>query len=232
MGRSRKNFEFVLNAKFANALFTNKFGGVSKKPYNSLNLGLHVGDDEEDVFKNREILREELGLAKLVFMDQIHSDKIEILNDVDQILNPCDGLITNLKNVGICVMVADCIGVMLISREAIGVVHAGRAGILKKIVSKTINLMKEKFGATNIELFTTPFIQGSCYEIGDLDLGEFNKFVKNHKFDMKTALLDELKNISNLNKNISEICTHCNENYFSYRREKITGRFAGICYLN
>lgn len=228
MGRCRENFKFVLD----NALFTTRYGGVSKGIYESLNLGLHVGDDEKDVLQNREILRSSLGLKKLIFMKQIHGDNVEILKNEDQILASCDAVITNLKNIGLCVMVADCMPVLLVSKEAVGVAHAGRAGIIKKITSKTINLMREKFNASEIKVIVGPHIGGNCYEIGELNLGEFNKFVKNSKFDMKKALLDELKSIPNLRIEISKICTHCDENYFSYRRDKDSGRFAGVCYLN
>ncbi|NLK66030.1 MAG: peptidoglycan editing factor PgeF [Campylobacteraceae bacterium] len=228
MGGCRENNKLVLD----NALFTTKQGGVSKGVYESLNLGLHVGDNAKDVLQNREILRQSLGLKKLVFMEQIHSNHVEILKDENQALSPCDAVITNLKNIGLCAMVADCMPILLVSDSVVAAVHAGRAGIIQKITSKTINLMREKFNAGDIKVIVGPHIKGSCYEIGNLDLGEFNKFVKNSKFDMKEALLDELKDIPNLSVQISEICTHCDENYFSYRSEKTTGRFVGVCYLN
>lgn len=89
-------------------------------------------------------------------MEQIHSDNVEILNKPNQILSQSDAIITNFKNVGLAVMVADCIGVMhaFISKECVGVVH-GRAGITKSVVSKNYNLMRSEFNADEILVFTT-----------------------------------------------------------------------------
>lgn len=236
MGRSGENFKSLLDDKIINSGFTNRFAGVSKKPFDSLNFGYHVGDDAKNVRKNREILKRILGVKKAIFMEQIHSDKVEILKSNNQILQPCDAVITNLKNIALCVMVADCMPVILYSNKCVAAVHAGRSGVLKHIISKTINLMKDEFKVDEILLLIGPFIQKNCYEIGDLNLKEFNKFVvlndKNKRcFDLKSAVLDEIKNLNLKSVEISKICTHCDKNYFSYRRDKITGRFAGWVYL-
>ena len=236
MGGNRSHFKPLLNNNFVNLGFTNIFGGVSKKQFESLNLGSHVGDIAENVIKNKEILQNNLGVEKIIFMEQIHSDKVEILKSHNQILKLCDAVITNLKNIALCVMVADCMPVILYSNKCVAAVHAGRSGVLKHIISKTINLMKDEFKVDEISLFRGPFIQKNCYEIGDLDLKEFNKFVvlndKNKRcFDLKSAVLDEIKNLNLKSVEISKICTHCDKNYFSYRRDKITGRFVGWVYL-
>ena len=65
--------------------FTTRFGGVSQAPYESLNLAFHVGDNPECVKKNRELLQEELGISKLVFMEQVHGDGVSLtVNDVSK----------------------------------------------------------------------------------------------------------------------------------------------------
>ncbi|MCR8684479.1 peptidoglycan editing factor PgeF [Campylobacter ureolyticus] len=237
MGRSGENFKSLLDDKIINSGFTNRFAGVSKKPFDSLNFGYHVGDDAKNVRKNREILKRILGVKKAIFMEQIHSDKVEIYKNLNQILPPCDAVITNLKNIALCVMVADCMPVILYSNKCVAAVHAGRSGVIKGIILKTINLMKSEFNAGEIHLKIGPFIQKNCYEIGNLDLGEFNKFVHLNQenkrcFDLKSAVLDEIKNLNLKSVEISQICTHCDKNYFSYRREKTTGRFIGFVYLN
>ena len=70
--------------------FTTKFGGVSKGVYESLNLAYHVGDDKLKVEQNREILSHKIKAKKLIFMEQIHSDIVQNLSDINQILEPCD----------------------------------------------------------------------------------------------------------------------------------------------
>lgn len=217
--------------------FTNKLGGVSKGKFQSLNLGLHVGDDAKDVHLNREILRKNLGVEKLIFMDQIHSDNVEIITSKDQILSPCDGVITGLKGVGLCVMVADCMPILVRAKSVVAAVHAGRAGITKKILSKTLNLIKEEFKENEFSIYIGAHIKGSCYEIGDLDLCEFNKFKNDNKFDMDKALESEILELKDhgfkfKDLEISSICTHCDDSYFSYRRDGTTGRFCGYIFIN
>ena len=208
-----ENLEIVFDKNGITAGFTNRLGGVSKGKFSSLNLGDHVGDNPADVIKNREILAKNLGVKKLKFMKQIHSDKVFVLENEDDELPECDAVITNLSDVGICVLVADCSPVVMIDekRGVICVAHAGRAGVTLKICTKAVTLMSEKFGskADEMSVFVGANIKGGCYEVGELDLGEFNAL-----------------GVRNLN--FSEVCTHCDERYFSYRRDGVSGRFCGF----
>ena len=133
----RENLEIVFDKNGIVAGFTNRLGGVSEGKFSSLNLGDHVGDEPKDVIKNREILARNLGVRQLKFMKQIHSDKVFVLEDEKDELPECDAVITNLSDVGICVLVADCSPVVMIDerRGAICVAHAGRAGVMLKICS-------------------------------------------------------------------------------------------------
>ncbi|NLY03525.1 MAG: peptidoglycan editing factor PgeF [Campylobacter sp.] len=231
MGRDRENFKLILDESNVKAGFTNKFGGVSKGAYESLNLATHVGDEIDFVAQNREILKSNLGVKSLLFMDQIHSNKVEIYRDLEQKLEPCDGVITSLKGVALCVMVADCAPILITSNNAIAAVHAGRAGVCLGILSNTINIMKKEFDAKNFRIFIGPHIQTECYEIGNLDLKEFDRFKKEDKFSIRKALEVEIKNLGIQNYKISNICTHCDKRFYSYRRDAITGRFVGFIYL-
>ncbi|AQW82860.1 peptidoglycan editing factor PgeF [Campylobacter pinnipediorum] len=235
MGKSRQLFEFVLNDKNIIAGFSTRFGGVSDGVYSCLNLGLHTGDNTYNVLKNREVLRNFLCLQKLIFVNQIHSDEVKILKDKEQILGDCDGIITNLKNIGICVMVADCSPILIYDSKnsVIACIHAGRQGVIKKILTKCVIKMQENFNSnvSDLSVFVGPNIKGSCYEIGDLDLKEFNEFKIGNKFDMNLALKNELISLGVNDFSFNNTCAHCDNRYFSYRRDKITGRFAGIIAL-
>ena len=227
-----ENLEIVFSQSRIVAGFTNRLGGVSEGKFSSLNLGDHVGDNLADVIKNREILAQNLGVKKLKFMKQIHSDKVFILENEDDELPECDAAITNLSDIGICVLVADCSPVVMIDEKhgVICVAHAGRAGVMLKICTKAVMLMSEKFGsrAGDISVFVGANIKGSCYEVGELDLGEFNAYKIGRNFDMNAALRDEFSALGVKNLNFSEICTHCDERYFSYRRDGVCGRFCGF----
>ena len=195
-------------------------------------MGDHVGDEPKDVIKNREILARNLGVRQLKFMKQIHSDKVFVLENEEDELPECDAVITNLSDVGICVLVADCSPVVMIDekRGVICVAHAGRAGVTLKICTKAVTLMSEKFGsrAGDISVFVGANIKGGCYEVGELDLGEFNAYKIGRNFDMNAALRDEFSALGVRNLNFSEVCTHCDERYFSYRRDGVCGRFCGF----
>ncbi|MEE3744091.1 peptidoglycan editing factor PgeF [Campylobacter porcelli] len=209
--------------------FTTKFGGVSNGVYESLNLAYHVGDSSQNVRQNRDILASKIGAKNLIFMEQIHSDFVMEYSGLN--LPPCDAIFTHLKGVGICVMVADCAAVLLYDKKlgVVAAIHAGRAGVVSKIVSKTIDKMGSN--PKNIKAIVGPNIKKNCYEIGDLDLGEFNKFKDNAKFDINGALRAELNTLGVVDYEFSDICNHCNERFYSYRRDKITGRFAGFIML-
>lgn len=211
--------------------FTTKFGGVSAGAFARLNLATHVGDDPSAVQQNREILRQRLGAKRLIFMEQIHSDIVMNLNSLEQILEPCDSVITGAYGVCLCVMVADCSPVLLFDkrRNLIAAIHAGRAGVLGKIISKTIAKMRSN--PSDIRVIIGPNIKKKCYEIGALELGEFSKFGQNGYFDMDAAIKFELENLGVAEFEFSSICSHCDERFYSYRKSGQTGRFAGFIML-
>lgn len=212
--------------------FSSRFGGVSKAPFDTLNLGFHTGDEAAAVVKNRELLKREIKAGSLVFMEQIHSDYVlevtsENLSDFAKTAPKCDALFTRLLNVGLCVMVADCAPI-IVSDEKQGIIaaiHAGRAGVCAKILSKCVIAMKSE--PKDLKIIIGAHIKGSCYEIGDMNLGEFNAYKNGGFFDITAALRAEINALGATNHEISEICSHCDKNYFSYRRDGKTGRFVG-----
>ena len=211
--------------------FTTKFGGVSSKEYESLNLATHVCDDPRKVSKNREILTSKISAKKLIFMEQIHSNLVYVVDDFNQKLPPCDGVITDIKGLALCVMVADCSPVLIYDKaqDKIAAVHAGRAGIVQKIISKSIEKMNSN--PKNLSVIIGPNISKNCYEIKKLDLGEFNRFIKDSKFDMNLAIKDELEELGVDNYKFLNICSHCDNRFYSYRKNGVTGRFAGFIML-
>ncbi len=219
--------------------FTNRHQGASKIPFKSFNLALHVGDNPKNVIKNREILSKEIGVENLVFMEQVHSDHVEIIRDtsIKKVLKT-DSMISNLKDVALCVMVADCLPILLYDevQKVIAAVHAGRNGVRKKIVNKTIQKMIKEFSCRveNIKVYVGAGIKSCCYEVKSDALLGFEDYLvfRDEKIylDIIKKCQDDLKNIGVSKKNlkVSPICTSCDENYFSYRRDGVTGRFCGV----
>jgi YfiH family protein len=183
-------------------------------------------------------------------MRQIHSDQIVIIKDTHHFDTPpeCDALITNITNIPLMVMSADCTPILIYDRHnsAIGAVHAGRAGALNKILPKTLRAMGKEYGTTadDVVVLLGPSIHGCCYEINEKIADEvclkgyadsLHKEDQRVFLDVNTILLSQLETLGIKKENIeiSDTCTSCNnETYFSYRADaQQTGRIAGIIML-
>lgn len=213
-------------------LFTDRRGGASLGVYESLNLALHVGDDAQTVAANRSLM----GPAQ--FMNQVHGDEIVIVESLTGDTPTCDGLITTTANLSLAVMVADCIPLLLISKEAVGAIHVGRAGLVNQIAVKAIKTMRA-LGAIDIHAILGPSICGACYEVPfemqqDVIEQHPRAFATTRKgtpgLDLPQALIADLVSIG-VSYEASTICTMENELYFSHRRHNPTGRFAGVVSL-
>lgn len=230
----RKILDVVFESERIAVSFTKRFGGVSDGAYEGLNLGDHVGDLPQNVAKNREILAEQIGVApcNLKFMRQIHSNRVEILRDLDDELPPCDGVITAFRGIALCVLVADCSPVLVADerRGVVAAVHAGRAGVTGKICTNAVNLMVSEFGceAGDLRVFVGANIKARNYEVGELDLAEFNRYKNGGKFDMEAALRDEFAQLGVERAEFDPRCTFETRELFSYRRDGVTGRFCGF----
>ena len=215
------------------------------------NLAFHVGDKEERVVQNHKKLSKKLGYEykNLVHMKQIHSNDVKIIERDDNFLNPpsCDALITNKKKKPLMVMVADCAPLLFYDdvTKTIAVAHAGRAGAFKNIVQKLVNSFVDDFHAKaeNICVSVGANIKKCSYEVGEEIVKEAQNLHLSYAIEQRDAkyFLDinailhaQLLEAGLQEKNIefSPECSYCSENsYFSYRREKQTGRFAGVIFL-
>ncbi len=231
--------------------FTTKYGGVSQKPYDSLNLAWHVGDDAQLVETNHELLAKALGYEKnsLVHMKQIHSNLVHVVKKDDDFFTPksCDALITNKKNRPLMVMVADCSPLLFYDdvQKVIAVAHAGRAGAFSNIVKKVVDCFMNEFACEPQNIYVTvgASIGVCCYEVGQEIYDEACaiglKYAVNTRdgsfyLDVGKILQTQLLacGITKKNLEISDECTCCkNETYFSYRASGVTGRFAGVLML-
>ena len=183
--------------------------------------------------QNREKLQKEVGERKLLFMKQTHSDIVEVV-DKNWTIKECDAMITIDKDVALCVVVADCIPVVLEDKlkRVVGVAHAGRVGSYKNIIAKTIEKMKKEFGCKkdDIEIVFGPSIKKCCYEVGEEVTKGYEEFVSvvHDKFFLDLVALNS-KGLKALH--VEPICTCCNQDYFSYRRDGTKERFCGVVYV-
>ena len=215
-------------------IFTNRLGGVSKDPFTSANLGDHVGDEAASVRENRAQLESQIGMP-IVFMNQVHGDTVVLVEEKTN-TPTCDALITTERKLAVAVMVADCIPLLLKSDVAVAAVHVGRKGLMNGVARKTIDAMRD-LGAEVIHSYIGPNICGSCYEVG-ADI--FNEVVSKYPssdssnrtgkatLDLVSGLKTDLKGTVLLDLSS---CVLEDKNSFSYRRDGITGRQAGVIWL-
>ena len=243
--------EFIIPTIFKDpltkAVFTTRRGGVSQAPYNELNLGDHVKDDLKTVLKNREIVLKECGFKAIAWMNQTHSTKVckVALANADSKID-ADAIVTTDEGLGLAVMTADCLPVLLADEKngVFAAVHCGWRGIYGNILTHAVNMMKEN-GAHKIKAALGPAIGFDSFEIGT-DLKD--------KFLAAGAPLSAFKDIS-IKKTGKALCSLTElasfelnglgldskdieilpfdtfkdpEKFFSYRKNNITGRMAGI----
>lgn len=147
------------------ACFTTRRGGVSRTPYDSLNLAPHVGDDAALVERNRARLRRELGLdAEPEWLRQTHSSRaitLELERDRD-----ADAAITRRRGCVAVVMVADCLPILLCDRAGaeVAALHAGWRGLERGVIPQTLRAMQTP--AAELLAWIGPGISQPRFEVG------------------------------------------------------------------
>ena len=217
--------------------FTDRRGGVSQGAYSSLNLGDHVGDASADVLQNRQIIEALHGPVQ--FMSQVHGDRIAVIEAVSKQAPTADALITGISGITLAVMVADCIPFILTSHEAVAAVHVGRRGLLNQVAPKTVEAMRE-MGASEISATLGPAICGSCYEVSadiyrevitQYPLADSRTSSGSLALDLPKALTADLQSVGISVNSVQSRCTVEDSDLFSYRRDGVTGRQAGLVRL-
>lgn len=224
--------------------------------FDSFNIDYYAGESEESVRNNREMILKilEPGKSRKIYSTkQVHGANILNINknmnlESDNIMKEADCLITDLKNIPIMVMGADCNLILItdINNKVIAAVHAGWRGTLQELAVKAISYMKTNFGSKSKDIFAVfgPSIRKCCYKIDNNILKIFtDKFgsgsffaKKNNDIFLDLVFLNRMQleksGISEENIYDCGRCTCCDENFFSYRRNKETGRQAGIAIID
>ncbi|WP_410592057.1 peptidoglycan editing factor PgeF [Amycolatopsis sp. lyj-23] len=225
---------------------TTRAGGASRPPYDTFNLGDHVGDDEGNVYANRKRLASELGLAedKLAWMEQVHGRTATIVDGTETAAaEATDALVTATPGVALVVLVADCVPILLADAEAgvVSAVHAGRVGARVGVVPAAVKAMQEAGAEVGrIEALLGPAICGDCYEVpaemaADVDKHVPGSACKTRKgtpgLDLRAGLWQQLADLGVGKIGVDPRCTNEDKTLFSYRRDGTTGRIAGITWV-
>lgn len=225
--------------------FSDRHGGVSAAPYGSLNLAEHVGDDPAAVRRNRELAARELGLdpARVLYLNQVHGAEVVHARAPWPGATPeADASVTDVAGLALAIMVADCTPVLLADPEAgiIATAHAGRPGMAAGVVPATIERMVS-LGAepSRIIAHTGPAVCGGCYEVPEMMRAEVAARVPESyattrqgtpAVDVPGGVWAQLRaaGVSPEHSHRSPVCAMESKDHYSYRREGVTGRFAGF----
>jgi len=240
--------------------FSTRIGGESTEGYSSLNLGYKSGDYKCIVDKNFKLLCQSacFDLENMVLSDQVHGDICKIVNSSDKgkgtvyesDIQGVDALVTNCKDVALCIFTADCVPVFLFDtvKNVVALCHGGWRGIINGIVPKTIEIMRSNFGSSPHDIMAAigPSIGPCCFKVGHDVVKKFEDTFKvssdiiiehggEYKINLWNAVTMQLKIEGLKGQNIfsSELCTSCNKDkFYSYRRDgSITGRMISIIQL-
>ena len=235
-------------------LVSTRAGGVSKHPYDSLNLGDHVGDQIEDVLANRAIFAKALP-SKPLWLKQTHSTVVstpETRKAKPGDVIDADASVTNIANEALVIMTADCLPALFTNSKGtvVGAAHAGWrglcAGVLENTVAEMLRLSKES-SASDLLVWLGPSIGPASFEVGEDVVKAFRDSElpfsehafqtiadKSGKFlaDIYRLASDRLQACGVTSIFGGQYCTvRDSEQFFSYRRDGQTGRFASAIWI-
>jgi YfiH family protein len=223
--------------------FTSRADGVSLAPYYSLNVASHVGDDALAVTENRRRVSVLVG-APLVVMGPNHGTGVGVVSQVTaEPIPSVDALVTNTRGIGLLALAADCVPVILIDPEAhvVASIHAGWPGVRDGVVQAALASMTE-LGASpsTTTAFLGPAICGACYPV---PADRYEAVVAaaptaaavsrdgQPALDLRKGLHDQLRELGLAVAQVGP-CVAEDQEWFSYRRDGVTGRNGAVVVLD
>lgn len=228
-------------AGLVDVAFTDRHGGVSQPPFDSLDLRGGDPDRAAEFDRNVERVAEAFGVDGLATMRQVHGCDVAIVGSAPTRGVVGDGLVTTSPEIALCVRVADCVPVVLADPDVgvLGVAHAGRPGVAGGVVPATIDAM-HALGAATIHAWIGPHVCGGCYEVpaemrADVAATAPQAFAVTTwgtpSLDLGAAVNAQLV-ASGCTVTDASRCTRESADLYSYRRDgDRSGRFAGLVVL-
>jgi polyphenol oxidase len=225
---------------------TDRRGGRSRRPYDTFNLGDRVGDVPDAVAANRARVARELGVSgdRLVWMAQVHGTGVTVVDGPqDGAVPDTDALVTTTPGLVLCVLAADCVPVLMADPVAgvVAAVHAGREGIRRGVVPAALAAMTRLGGRpADVSVLLGPAVCGACYEVPRQMQADVARVAPAAAVRTRrgTAGLDLRAGLTELlhGAGVAEVvqdprCTVEDPRLFSHRRDGVTGRQAGLVWL-
>ncbi|MXY56868.1 MAG: peptidoglycan editing factor PgeF [Gammaproteobacteria bacterium] len=229
------------------ALVTTRAGGVSEPPYESFNLAFHVGDAAERVKRNRRRLLDQAGIEVVQWLDQEHGQRVLAASSGTAAGGPitADASWTMAGDLGLAVLVADCVPLLLADEDAslVAVAHCGWRGTVAGVVEATLDALPSAPG--QLIAWLGPGVCRDCYEVGPevrdaLDGDERAVLDEQRRrsgserkwlMDLPALIVARLRRSGVGRIVASSLCTICDKRFYSYRRDGRTGRFAALIWL-
>lgn len=232
-----------LEARGVLAAFTERDGGVSRAPYDSLNLALHTGDRPSDVRTNRERAVSALGLERFAAAEQVHGSAVVRLGQTrasrgwdEPPIEGADALAVTRPGLAVAVLVADCLPIALVSpgEDLLVAVHAGWRGLAAGVIDAALGSFERPGG---VHAAIGPAIGPCHYEVGEdvalaVAAGSAAGAVTERRdgglfLDLPATASRVLRAAGVRRIDRTDLCTACEEDrFFSYRRDGVTGRQA------
>lgn len=225
---------------------TTRSGGVSAAPFDSFNLGDHVGDDPAAVATNRARLARATGLGpdRLVWMNQVHGDQVVVVDEPrDTAVDATDALITAVPRLAMVVVTADCVPVLMADARAgaVAAVHAGRVGAQRGIVARALEgMLAAGAQLADISVLLGPAISGPHYEVPAAMADEVEATLPGSRtrtsagtpgLDLRAGIARQLRELGVEAIDADPRCTAADPKLFSHRRDGRTGRLASLVWL-
>ncbi|MCP3031116.1 peptidoglycan editing factor PgeF [Halobacillus sp. A1] len=244
--RKSKKYYTCVEANQVIAGISSREDGYSEVPFSSLNMGLHVSDNEKSVIQNRKALAEELSipLENWVMGEQVHGTSVAVITPEDKgkgafsqgsAITGTDGMITNHKDILLTAFYADCVPLLFVEPDSgwIGIAHAGWKGSVHEIARHMVEKLSEQgIAPTQIHLTIGPSISQKNYEVDDHVMSHVKDELKSKvseqisknkfKLDLKELNRQIAINAGILNENIrlTNYCTYEDQaSFFSHRRD-------------
>jgi YfiH family protein len=227
---------------------TTRAGGVSAPPYDTFNLGDHVGDEPGAVDANRKRLASAIGVGTdaVVWMNQVHGDRVVRVDGPRGVAGPVDetdALVTTTPRLALAVVTADCVPVLLSDARAgvVAAVHAGRVGAQKGVVVRAVEAMCDA-GAhlEDISVLLGPAVSGRNYEVPAAMAREVETALPGSRtttsrgtlgLDLRAGIARQLSDLGITAIDADPRCTVEDRNLFSHRRDAPTGRLASVVWM-
>ncbi len=230
----------ALEVDGARVAFTDRHGGVSAPPYDTANLGFATGDDPDAVSENRRRAAHALGDAPdargWAWVRQVHGARV-VEVDAPGSGGDADALVTAGTDVSLVVLAADCAPIALIANGAVAAVHCGWRGLVTGVLEAATRVVRER-SRGSVRAVIGPCISPAHYEFGAEELEQVRRRLGTAvegrtdsgglALDLRAGVGAALASAGVDDRTDVDVCTYASPDYFSHRRDGVTGRQALI----